>query len=191
MEGQTIFEKIEAIKMPVRLTILIGSIALIAGAFFYFFYLPKSDEIKKTKASIDELDTQLQKAKTERAKLPATEKKKKEIDAQFNEALKMLPNSKEIPSLLTKVSNLASDAQLDSFGGFTPKPEVEREFYVEVPISIEVRGTFHNVAIFFDKVGHMERIMNIKNVSMRPVSERSTTLITTCDAITYRFKGNK
>jgi type IV pilus assembly protein PilO len=191
MEGQTIFEKIEAIKMPVRLTILIGSIALIAGAFFYFFYLPKSDEIKKAKASIDELDTQLQKAKAERAKLPATEKKKKEVDAQFNEALKMLPNSKEIPSLLTKVSNLANDAQLDAFGGFTPKPEVEKEFYVEVPISIEVRGTFHNVAIFFDKVGHMERIMNIKNVSMKPVSERSTTLITTCDAITYRFKGNK
>jgi type IV pilus assembly protein PilO len=58
-----------------------------------------------------------------------------------------------------------------------------------VPISLEVRGTYHNVAVFFDKVGHMERIMNIRNVSMKPVSERSTTLVTTCDAITYRFKG--
>lgn len=189
MEGQTIFEKIEAIKMPVRLAILIGSIALIAGAFFYFIYLPKSDEIKKAKASIDELETKLKQAKLERAKLPATQKKKAEVDAQFNEALKMLPNSKEIPSLLTKVSELANEAQLDAFGGFTPKPEVEKEFYVEVPISLEVRGTYHNVAVFFDKVGHMERIMNIRNVSMKPVSERSTTLITTCDAITYRFKG--
>jgi type IV pilus assembly protein PilO len=189
MEGQTIFEKIEAIKMPVRLLIFFGSIALLAGAFIYFIYLPKSEEIKKSKASIVEIDSKLKLAKAQRAKLPAAQKRKEEVDAQFNEALKMLPNSKEIPSLLTKVSELASDSNLDAFGGFTPKPEVEKEFYVEVPISLEVRGTYHNVAVFFDKVGHMERIMNIRNVSMKPVSDRSTILTITCDAITYRFKG--
>jgi type IV pilus assembly protein PilO len=189
MEGQTIFEKIETIKMPIRLLIFFGSIALLAGAFIYLIYLPKSEEIKKSTASIVELDSKLKLAKAERAKLPATQKRKEEVDLQFNEALKMLPNSKEIPSLLTKVSELANDSNLEAFGGFTPKAEAEKEFYVEVPISLEVKGTYHNVAVFFDKVGHMERIMNIRNVSMKPVSERSTILITTCDAITYRFKG--
>jgi type IV pilus assembly protein PilO len=189
MDGQTFFDKVETIKLPFRLLICFGSIAIIIGAFVYFIYIPKSEEIKKSKAAIVELENKLKLAKAERAKLPKTQKRKEEVDAQFNEALKMLPNSKEIPSLLTKVSELANDSNLDAFGGFTPKAEVSKEFYIEVPISLEVRGTYHNVAVFFDKVGHMERIMNIQNVSMKPVSERSTILVTTCDAITYRFKG--
>ncbi len=61
---------------------------------------------------------------------------------------------------------------------------------MEIPVSIEVSGTYHNVAIFFDKVGQMERIVNILNVSMTPQKDRSTTLTTKCDAVTYRFKGD-
>ena len=60
---------------------------------------------------------------------------------------------------------------------------------MEIPVSIEVSGPYHNVAVFFDKVGQMERIINILNVSMTPQKERSTTLTTRCDAVTYRFKG--
>lgn len=190
MESQAIFEKIESIKMPIRILILVCLFALFIGAFIGLVYFPKTAEIEKTKASVDELDKKLNLAKLERAKLPERQKEKAELEAQFNEALKLLPNSKEIPSLLTKVSELANESSLDTFGKFTPKAEVSKEFYVEVPISIEVKGTYHNVAVFFDKVGHMERIMNIHNVSMKPVSERSTTLTTTCDAITYRFKGD-
>jgi len=188
MEGQAIFEKIEAIKMPVRILILVCTILLFMGAFIWFVYLPKSEEIKKTRTTIADLDKQLTRAKLERAKLSERRKEKEEVDAQFNEALNWLPNSKEMPSLLTKVSELANESQL-GFPVFTPKAEQEKEFYVEIPVSIEISGTYPNVAVFFEKVGHMERIMNIQNVSMKPVSERSTTLSTTCDAITYRFKG--
>jgi type IV pilus assembly protein PilO len=111
------------------------------------------------------------------------------VDAQFQEALKLLPNEKEIPALLTKLSELGNESQLD-VRLVKPKSESSKEFYVEMPVAIEVRGTYNDVAVFFDRVGHMERIMNIQNVSMKPEKERSTTLITTCDATTYRFKGN-
>lgn len=188
MEGKAIFEKIESIKMPVRIMILIGAIALCVGAFIWFVFLPNSQKKTEIKTSIDELDKQLTRAKVERAKLPERQKEKIEVDAQFNEALKLLPNSKEIPNLLTKVSELATEAQIDR-PDFTPKGEVTKEFYVEIPVSFKISGTYHNIAVYFDKVGHMERIMNIQNVSMKPVSERSTTLVTTFDAITYRFKG--
>ena len=189
MEGQAIFEKIEAIKMPIRILILVSAILLLSGVFVYFVYIPKTKYIKETKAKIEDLDKQLTQAKVQRAKLPARQKEKEEVDLQFKEALKLLPNSKEIPSLLTKISELGNESELD-IRVVTPKGEQGKDFYMEIPISIEVSGTFHNVAIFFDKVGHMERIMNIQNVSMKPVSELSTTLTVTCDAITYRFKGN-
>ena len=189
MEDKSFFEKIEAIKLPIRISILVGTLVLFMGAFIWFVYLPKTDEIKKTNASIEDLNRKLTRAKIERQKLPKKKKEKEEVDAQFQEALKLLPNTKEIPSLLRKITELGNDSQLD-FRVFRPKKERAKEFYLEIPVAIEVRGTYHNVAIFFDRVGHMERIMNIHNVSMKPVTPRSTELITICDAITYRFKEN-
>jgi type IV pilus assembly protein PilO len=189
MEVDAIFEKIETIKMPVRISILAGVIVLVLAAFIWFVYLPKSDTIKKTTASIDELDKQLTRAKLERAKLPERQKEKEEANVQLQEAMKLLPNSKEIPSLLRKVTELGNASQLD-FRVFTPKAEQIKDLYIEIPVSIEVSGSYHNVAIFFENVGKMERIMNIQNISMKPLSDRSTTLTTTCDATTYRFKGN-
>ena len=189
MEVNAIFEKIESIKMPMRIAILGGVIVLFFAVFIWFVYLPKTEEIKETRESITELDKNLTQAKLQRAKLPERQKEKEEVDAQFNEARKLLPNSKEIPSLLTKVSELVNEAKLD-MRKFVQKSEKSKEFYDEIPVDIEVSGTYHNVAIFFEKVGKMERIMNINNVSMKPVKDNSTTLITTCDATTYKFKGD-
>jgi len=56
-------------------------------------------------------------------------------------------------------------------------------------VSIQVTGNYHDVAVFFDKVGRMKRIVNIINVSMQPEKSLSTMLNTKCTAITYRFKG--
>jgi type IV pilus assembly protein PilO len=189
MEEKNFFEKVEEIKMPIRIIILVGTVVLLTGAFIWFIYLPKTEVIESTTKSIEDLNGQLNRAKIERKKLPERRAEKAEVDAQFQEALNLLPNSKEIPKLLTNLSELANESQLD-FPAFRPKSVRAREFYVEVPIAIEVKGSYHDIAVFFDRVGHMERIMNINNVSMKPVSDRSTTLITTCDAVTYTFKGD-
>jgi len=188
MEGQSFFEMIEKIKMPIRILILLGTVALFLVGFFFAVYKPKTEDIANTTNSINELNRQLNRAKIQRKKLPKVKVEKAQVDTQFREALKLLPNTKEIPRLLKKVTELGNDSNLD-FRIFRPKSERSQEFYIEIPVAIEVRGTYHNVAVFFDKVGHMERIMNILNVSMRPVQARSTTLVTTCDAVTYRFKG--
>jgi type IV pilus assembly protein PilO len=189
METEAFFNKIEAIKMPIRLLIFVGTVVLLAGLFIWFIYIPQNEEIHKTTESIEKITQQINRAKIQNQKLPERRAEKAMVDAQFEEALKLLPNSKEIPALLRKITELGNESQLD-FRVFRPQKEVARDFYVEIPVSIEVRGTYHNVAVFFDKVGHMERIMNIQNVSMKPVSQRSTTLVTTCNATTYRFKGN-
>ena len=188
MEEKSFYKMIENIKMPIRIVILVGTIVLIAGLFTYFGYIPKTKEIAKTDLEITNLEKELRRAEIQRRKLPEKKAEMERVDAEFKEALKLLPNDKEIPKLLRKVTELGNDSQLD-FRVFHPKNEKPHEFYVEIPVSIEVRGTYHNVAIFFDKVRKMERILNIHNVSMRPTMDRSTTLITTCDAVTYRFKG--
>jgi len=188
MADEDFFEKIEKIKMPIRILILVGTIAVLGGLFVYFIYLPKTTVISETTKEIEQLNQNLNMAVMTAKKLPQLKAKKAQVDAQFDEALTLLPDKKEIPSLLKKVTQLGNDSQLD-FRLFIPQKETEKGFYMEIPVSIEVRGSYHNTVVFFDKVGHMERIMNILNVSMKPVSPQSTMLITNCNAVTYRFKG--
>jgi len=188
MKTGALFEKVEKIKMPIRIAILLGTLVLLAGLFVYFVYLPKTEEIAKTREEIAKLQQKLNQAVVRARALVKFEAEFAEVDAQFQEALKLLPNTKEIPSLLKSITQLGTDSQLE-FLLFSPQKERAQDFFMEIPVSIEVSGTYHNVAVFFDRVGQMERIVNILNVSMTPQKERSTTLTTRCDAVTYRFKG--
>jgi type IV pilus assembly protein PilO len=189
MKTGALFEKVEKIKMPIRIAIFAGTIVLLAGLFIWLVYLPYDEEITKSREAIAKLHQEIDKAKARDSNLKRFEVEYAEVDAQFQEALKLLPNTKEIPSLLKSITQLGTDSQLE-FLLFSPQRERAQDFFMEIPVSIEVSGTYHNVAIFFDKVGQMERIVNILNVSMSPQKDRSTTLTTKCDAVTYRFKGD-
>jgi type IV pilus assembly protein PilO len=182
------FEKVEKIKRSLRIVILAGTVVLVAGAFAWFVYIPKTEEIDKTRQEIAALEQKLVKARVTAARLKQFEVEWAQVDTQFKDALKLLPNTKEIPTLLKTITQLGSDSQLE-FRLFSPQREKTQEFYVEIPVSIEIKGNYHNVAIFFDKIGAMDRIVNILNVSMTPDAARSTVLNTKCDAVTYRFKG--
>ena len=181
-------EQIEKLKMAYRVLIFVGTIVLLTALFIYFFYMPKTEQIEKVDKQIATLKQRLNKARIRAKNLKKFEQEFAQVDAQFQEALKLLPNEKEIPTLLRNITQLGSDSALE-FRLFSPKKEKAGDFYMEIPVSLEVSGSYHNVAVFFDKVGQMERIVNILNVSMKPVKSRSTQLVTTCDAVTYRFKG--
>lgn len=188
MEAEAFFNKVETIKMPVRILIVIGTVVVLGGIFIWLVYMPKNEEIKKTKSQIASLQQKLNRAKVRARNLKKFEAEFARVDAQFTEALRLLPNKKEIPLLLKNITKLGTDSKLE-FRRFRPLKEKVRDFYIEIPVSIEISGTYHDVAVFFDRVGRMDRIVNILNVSMKPVKGLSTTLVTKCDAVTYSFRG--
>jgi len=189
MAGENYIEKIENINAPIRWGIYFGTIALFAGLFFWFVYKPINEKIITLDDNIQALERKVAQAVKKAKNKDRLNAEKAQADAQFNEALKLLPDSKEIPGLLKKVTELGDESGLE-FRVFTPKSERAKDFYVEIPVAIEVQGPYHNVGVFFSKIGRMERIMNIYNVKMNPVSSNSSVLKTTCDAVTYRFKGS-
>ncbi len=188
MEQGGIYEKIEKIKMPYRLLIWLGTLVILAGVFAWLVVMPKRDAIERLEKDISKLQRQLTQAKLRAKNLKKFEAELKQVNAQFQEALKLLPDKKEIPTLLTTITRLGTESNL-TFIRFSPKRERAKDFYMEIPVDIEVRGKYHDVAVFFDKVGRMERIVNILDVSMRPVKKYSNILNTKCVAVTYRFKG--
>jgi len=184
----SLVEKVEKIKMPFRLAILIGTLALITVGFVFGVYFPKTEAIQKTTKDITALNRKIQQAKIRKKNLAKFRKEKEQVDQQFKMALRLLPNKREIPSLLRTITQLGNDANLE-FLYFSPGTERSRDFFIEIPVAVEVKGAYHDVGTFFDKVGRMERIVNIFDVSMKPVRKRGTTLRTKCEAVTYRFKG--
>jgi type IV pilus assembly protein PilO len=189
MADPTFFEKIERIKTGHRILIFVGTIALLTGLFVWLVVWPRTSEIAQKRQEIQGLDQKIYQARIRAKDLPKFEAELKEVNAQFQEALRLLPNEREIPSLLRNITEVGTEAHLE-FRYFSPQKERAKEFYYEIPVAIEVSGSYHNVASFFDAVGRMERIVNILDVSMKPVKERSTQLITKCTAVTYRFKGD-
>ncbi len=190
MEQGAIYEKIEKIKMPYRLLIWVGTLVVLAGVFTWLVVLPKTDTINRLEKDITRLEQRLTQAKIKARNLKKFREELAQVDAQFKEALRLLPDRKEIPSLLTAITRLGTESNL-TFLRFSPRRERPRDFYVEIPVDIEVRGKYHDVAVFFDRVGRMERIVNILDVSMRPVKKNSNILNTKCVAVTYRFKGTR
>jgi type IV pilus assembly protein PilO len=124
-------------------------------------------------------------------------------------ALAQLPNKKEIPSLLRSISSLGKGSGLE-FLLFKPKPEERvgtqpkatdkqesaegktekpEEFYARVPLELTMLGSYHNVAVFFDKISKLDRIINILNFSMGDVEYTGgdTVMKASCLATTFRF----
>ncbi len=100
----------------------------------------------------------------------------------------LLPEQREIPSLLTNISNLGTNSGLD-FILFRPQKEVRKEFYAEIPVDISVRGPYHNVGIFLDRISKLPRIVTVNNLNMGSPSQTGNIMYlnTTFTLLTYRF----
>jgi type IV pilus assembly protein PilO len=176
--------KVGALAPVQRYAIFIGSVVLIIGIYVWFIYLPKSGEASELSDKHKRLVVEVKSVKRKAETLEEFKSKMEEASVQFQIAKKTLPEKKDIPSLLANISRAGRDAGLE-FLLFQPQNQVPKEFYAEIPVSINVSGHFHQLALFFDKVAGLSRIVNITNINIK--SDGSEKLNTSCKAVTYKF----
>jgi type IV pilus assembly protein PilO len=179
------FAKIEELSKVQRILIFSGVFIAIIAIFVFLLYKPKLAQISTLKKQLDTLEQKLVVAKKNSADLKKFQQQMKEAEVQFKMAMRQLPEKEEIPSLLTSISRSGQDVGLE-FLLFEPKSEVRKEFYAEIPVAMQVKGGYHDLAVFFDKVARLSRIVNIKNIKMGRAKD-STDLNTSCTAVTYKF----
>jgi len=186
----TYFNKISKLRMIHRVLIFAGTIVLIVGLYIWLLHIPKAGEIKTIKSELDRLERNISLARVRAKNVKKLEADLAKSQGDLKVAIKLLPTTSEIPNLLKNITKLGNNSNLE-FLLFSPEKQVSKQFYVEIPVSIEVLGGYHNVAMFFDKIGKLDRIVNVVNVNMIPIKELSTTLKTSCKATTYMFKEVK
>jgi len=182
------------LKLPTKQKILIVVLiaTLEAAALVWFVYLPKHSELNGLKAEIAKLQSEIDEKTRIANNLPKLKAEYDQLNVELAKALTELPNSKEIPSLLTSITSLGKNAGLD-FLVFRPKGEVTKDFYAEVPVDIVISGSYYSVANFFAAVANLPRIVNITSVAFTDIKSVSNRMMTkvTCLATTFRFLDKK
>lgn len=179
------FTKLEQLTRVQRIAIWIGALVLLIVGFVYFSYWPKYKQIDRLRSNLAKVEKELQTAKQNARELNTYRKKMQDAEEQFKVVMRALPEKEEIPDLLTGISKAGKDAGLE-FVLFQPKGEVEKDFYAEIPVAINVVGDYHGVAVFFENVAELNRIVNIRDIDMAPGKE-SAGLQASCTAVTYKF----
>ena len=174
--------------MKQKIAALLLLIIAIGAGFFFGLEKPKLKELKDLQGKHDKLKADVAENRRFASNLPKFKAEFEALQKDLASALTELPNSKEIPSLLTSITTAGKSAGLD-FLTFRPKGETLKEFYAEVPVDIVVAGPFFGVANFFVAVGNLPRIVNISNVSFSDIkNDRGRNIVkVNCQATTFRF----
>ncbi|HMO01580.1 MAG TPA: type 4a pilus biogenesis protein PilO [Oligoflexia bacterium] len=167
---------------------IVGNVVLLFALVWFLFYSSRLTTSSDLDQKISDLESKIGQEKRLAANLPKVKKAVQALDVKLKQALQELPDRREIPDLIESISGLARDAGLEVVS-FKPETEVYRDFYSEVPVSMVVDGTFHQVATFFDEVGHLPRIVNISRISISEptVTPERVKIKVACKMTTFRF----
>lgn len=171
-----------------RILLLAGVVVLILAGFIYFVYMEQHREYVRLESRKNTRFARLQEDRRIADDLPKFKSEYESMKQKLDLALAELPNEREIPTLLTSIASLARDNGLDVLR-FQPGAERTRDFYAEVPVTLRLVGTFHEVAMFAYDVSNMARIVNIENLRLgSPKMEGGRNVLSIeCLATTFRF----
>jgi type IV pilus assembly protein PilO len=181
-------KKVVPLDKKIIITIFALVIILPTVAFYFLYYTEKTKEIKGLESREASLRQEITTAKAIAAKLDEHLAEMEETKRLFAEASILLPQKKEIPSLLTNISALGTNSGLN-MATFAPGGERRQEFYAEIPVSIKVDGPYHNIGTFLYEVSQLDRIVSAINISLGGGSMQRGEMVlgSNINLITYRF----
>ncbi|MDR3088921.1 MAG: type 4a pilus biogenesis protein PilO [Desulfobulbaceae bacterium] len=171
-----------------KLGIALLLLAVPVVIYIVLFYMPYSQEMTDLSEQKIKLEADLATVRTKASSLQQIQKELAETQEIFDSKAELLPKDKEIPKLLKDISSLGTAAGLE-FLSFKPMPELPKDFYEEIPITISLKGAYHDIGHFFDSVSKLERIVSVGDMKVHsPTRENNVmTLKADCQLVTYKF----
>ena len=156
--------------------------------FYIWFYGPMQQEIVEKTTKRRTLQAEVENAKTTAARLPEFRREVERKEATLQALSRILPSRKEVDDLLRKVQQLAAESSLDVLR-FRPEATRPQDFYAEWPITLDLDGSYHNLAYFFDRLSRLSRIVNVSNLTIEAKQDPtiSSTISASCTATTFVF----
>jgi type IV pilus assembly protein PilO len=186
MEG--LLDTIREWPISQKLGALAAVILIVFVVDFLYVYSPKSEELAAMQADLEQQQATLEEKRLKVNARAEEEKRIRDLQADVKRAEARLPEGREIADLLSNIAASARAVGLD-LTLFRQKPETYSEFYADVPVQMEMRGTYHELAAFMDRVKRLDRIVNVSDIQLRrPRVEGDVVLLdASCTATTFRF----
>jgi type IV pilus assembly protein PilO len=179
--------KISKVPLAQRVLIIVLVVLTLIVVNYLLFVSPIEEEIKKSETSIQQLDASLVKKRAIARNLSRYRIEVERLKQRLNEALTLLPNEAEIPELLQKIAALVeqSDCEMTTF---EPQSEVVSGFYARIPVKMAIRGNYHSIAVFFDKVSKLARIVNVNNIRLDAPKLQNQKVVLSAEFTSTTFK---
>jgi type IV pilus assembly protein PilO len=188
LDARKILEQIEQLPAAARFGVLAAIAAVIVAVYWFTLFGSSRQSLTRLKTQLTQIESDIVEAKTVASNLESFKAKQEELRAELKVALQQLPNSSDLPVLLTDITSLGKKSGLE-IHQFKPSGEVVRGFYAEVPIALKMFGGYHDIGIFFDRLSRLSRIVNITQLGMKLAEYRNDVprLEVTGIATTYFF----
>ncbi len=184
MNVSEIKSKVEEVEFKKRILIFLGVVLMGIGAYWYFVFNPKSENINNLKRDIENLESQIRQNKIKIRKLKDLEKKLKQKEKIFYYAKRLLPESNvEVENLLANIETLGNDVGIE-FLLFQPLAEKKYDFYAIRTVTLKVRGLFPNLMLFLSHISNLNRLVTIDSLRLSP--DKNYVLIADCKMSVYR-----
>ena len=170
--------------MPARMALISVVFVAVLGLGYWFDIKDQGIRLEKAEQKEMQLRQTFEAKAGKAANLVAYEQQLEEMKASFGAMLRQLPNKTEVAELLVDISQTGLAAGLE-FKLFKPQNEVPKEFYAELPISISVKGDYHEFGTFISGVAALPRIVTVHNINMAPGENGELTMDIL--AKTYRY----
>jgi type IV pilus assembly protein PilO len=188
MQPSPIIEKLAKLPRGQRFLLYIVAYVFVGLAFVLTIYYPGVGELDTLRSNKVTLEGQKSQVEARVANKERFDEELQRLTKELKIALSELPSDREIPGLLKGISQLGRKVGLD-VRRFTPLPEEREEYVAAVPVELEVEGSFHEVAMFFDRLSKMNRIVYVQDINMGRAVERGgkVSLTVSGKAVTFRF----
>lgn len=160
------------------------------GVFYYYYEMPARADIAAHEVTLRALKADVAKGQATERKLPQFRAEVEELEERLASLSEVLPEEKDGAELLRQMQTTAVQSNL-VIKSFKPATVVTKQLHSEWPISLELDGTYHNLAQFFDRIGKFARIVNISNLTVKgkeakkDKGDADATITASCTATTF------
>jgi type IV pilus assembly protein PilO len=156
------------------------------GLFYYYYEMPARADIVARESTLKALRDDVAKGQATERKLPEFRSQVEDLEERLASLSEVLPEEKDGAELLRQMQATAVQSNL-VIKSFKPAPVVTKQLHSEWPIALELDGTYHNLAQFFDRLGKFARIVNISSLSVKgkDKGDGRATISASCVATTF------
>ena len=152
--------------------LLIG--AALFGVAHWRFFSNMNRDYQRKQGRLEELQVKINEGRAAKQKLPQFREEVQRLELELEKDLRILPERRNTPDLLRRVRTLAEQGDFD-LELFQSRDFVDQDFYIEWPITVRMNGNYHNLALFFDRISRLPRIVNVDNLQVTPLQSQSLT----------------